>query len=174
LSLDKVGHGNLLPALVLLLSTSLSAEDVIPEYGRLSGTWTGTYSWLQRGSCSLHKSARLDSQVEVTARVNSNGALEAQVTSLRVIRDIRHADVYSEFPVPGDPGYGQFRPDLTFDLKAPIRTKCHGSVRQSYVDYKGKVTEAKGELRMEFDGDFVPCDKSPKCRFKGSVRLKKK
>jgi hypothetical protein len=43
------------------------------------------------------------------------------------------------------------------------------------MDYSGRVTEAKGELKMEFDGEFVPCpDEAPKCRFKSHVSLKKK
>jgi hypothetical protein len=43
------------------------------------------------------------------------------------------------------------------------------------MDYSGRVTEAKGELKMGFDGEFVPCpDEAPKCRFKSHVSLKKK
>lgn len=160
--------------LVSVVSTALLADDRIPEYTRLSGTWTGTYSWLQRGSCSLYRSSRLDSQVEVSVSVDPTGGLEAQVTSLRVIRDSRRVDVYAQFPVPGDVGFGQFKPDLTFALKAPIRTRCSGVVRQSYIDYSGKVTDTEGKLRMEFDADFAPCAEAPKCRFKGSVSLKKK
>lgn len=154
-------------------SSWVHAEDS-PAYPSLSGTWTGTYSWLQRGSCSLNRSSRLDAQVQVTLQADSTGAFEAKLTSVRVIGDPRRLDVYAQFPVEGDPGFGQFKPDLTFELKVPVRTRCGGALRQFELGYSGQVTEKSGHFRMEFDGDLVPCPEVPKCRFKASVSLKKK
>lgn len=154
-------------------STWLLADGP-PAYPSLSGTWTGTYSWLQRGSCSLGGSSRLFAQVQVTVNVDPTGAFEAKVISVRVIGDPRRVDAYAQFPVEGDPGFGQFKPDLTFQLKVPVRTRCGGALRQFETEYAGQVTDKNGELKMAFSGDVVPCIEVPKCRFKGSVSLKKK
>jgi hypothetical protein len=162
-------------AVLSAADTSVLAAQEASPYAKLSGVWKGTYSWLQRGSCTLYRSPRLDSLVEVSVTVLPTGALEAKVTSARVIRDIRRADAYAQFPVEGDSGFGQFKPDLTFDLRVPIRTRCNGVLRQPDMDYSGKVTDAKGGLKMEFEGDLVPCpDEAAQCRFKSRVSLRKK
>src|SRR5947208_3124055 len=50
-----------------------AAEDT-PAYTSLSGTWTGSYSILQRGRCTWGRSPRRDAQVRLILTVDPEGA----------------------------------------------------------------------------------------------------
>lgn len=96
---------------VLGAGAGLEAEEA-PAYSSLAGTWTGTYSILQRGRCSMGRSGRIDAQIRITLTVDSDGAFQTKVASIRFGRDMRRLDAFAQFPGEGDPGSGQFSQTL--------------------------------------------------------------
>jgi hypothetical protein len=141
-----------------------------PAYASLSGAWKGSYSILQRGSCTMGSAARLDATIQLTTDVKDDGTFTTTVGAIRYARDPSHLDAYSQFPAQGDPGTGRFMTDLTFFLKVPRRSACNGMVRRFETTYTGAVTEKKGRRRMEFTGIYEPCPEFD-CKFQNVVKL---
>lgn len=122
----------------------------------LSGSWTGTVSIAERGTCALLGTN--PHPVSLVIDVDSSGdftAVASAPSSEKILSQQWSGHIYS---------------DMTVTLRETQEVKCRGKKRSHEIRYQGKIRKEDGEFIMEFEGENWLCPQGD-CVFRNTYKL---
>jgi len=158
--------------------TPQDAEVATPGYSRLSGVWTGSMSFLQRGKCSLGRSGRSDSQVRFRISAEADGTLLVRPESgLRVANagalDVGDDRASANRTPSKKPWRGHVSPDQSVELQAPGHSVCSKQPREFTISYSGSFGDKRGRRTLSLAANVEVCPATG-CTFEVAIHLKQR